>query len=556
MNCRRAELVVGLGLAALAAPLRAQTDYHNLERHRPLRVEDAYPVERGVADLAAGYAARVEGQEWRMYVLTDVAWGFAPDAHLGFSGTYPFEADGFEFDVFGFYNVNTEGRALPALSLRGDVVVPERAAAVGEVSAIATRSFGRTRVHANGGTGIGVTTTTTVDVPRWWAGAALDYTLFRGSLLLGGEVFTAEDGAGASGVVGGLGLRWQWLPLGVLDFGVSRRLSTAGPDLALTLGLSGPVAFPGLIPPRRGGRGGEHYQAGRFNWKFLSRYPDAARLFNAFDYGHAVLYERLYAVTDSAAQDAALARDYRYLTTDLLVRPPRFGVAEEAIAPEYSKLAWRAVRVFDWVHQLHRQIYDVYADDRLSDRDKMERVERLTDGYLARRALALAPAPKSMALMDEQYYSLAFRRRHPAFNELIWAYHWFQVGLYEPLIAGASARERELGVAAATTRFRAMLADSAVMPQVMPLTVGIAPAFTARHPRAAAIFDNLHMLHDVISDILASPTVPRERKREVIYAALDEFQDPSRNVIERAEWAEMVHHMGGVEAMGGAVPRP
>ncbi len=38
----------------------------------------------------------------------------------------------------------------------------------------------------------------------------------------------------------------------------------------------------------------QFYYPGRFNWQFLEIYPEAARLFNAFDYGHAVLYEKLY----------------------------------------------------------------------------------------------------------------------------------------------------------------------------------------------------------------------------------------------------------------------
>jgi hypothetical protein len=79
----------------------------------------------------------------------------------------------------------------------------------------------------------------------------------------------------------------------------------------------------------------------------------------------------------------------------------------------------------------------------------------------------------------------------------------------------------------------------------------VAPLFTARHPRAAAIFDNLHMMHDIISDILAADTVPRERKREVIYQALAELQNPDQNVMSRDEWLMMGEHMGGIEAMGG-----
>ncbi|MGH7701035.1 MAG: hypothetical protein ACREMJ_11035 [Gemmatimonadales bacterium] len=302
-------------------------------------------------------------------------------------------------------------------------------------------------------------------------------------------------------------------------------------------------------------RNEQSYYPGSFNWTFLEHYNAAARLFNAFDYGHAVLYERLYTVPDSAPQARALEREYRYLTTDLLVRPPRFAVAEEAIEPAYAKLAWRAKLAFDWAHMLHRQIYDAYADERLSDSARMALVERVTDYYLSRGDVAFAPVPKLMELMDDQYFSQVFRRRHPKFNGLIWAYHWLQVGLYEPLIAGRTPEEKQAGVRAAVARFWEMLADApGSMPEVMPMTSAVAPRFTERHPRAAAIFDNLHMLHDIISDILAADTVPRERKRAEIYAALAEFRDPTRNVMTPDEWLHMAHHMGGIERMGGPVP--
>jgi hypothetical protein len=59
------------------------------------------------------------------------------------------------------------------------------------------------------------------------------------------------------------------------------------------------------------------------------------------------------------------------------------------------------------------------------------------------------------------------------------------------------------------------------------------------------------MTHDVISDILAADTVPPEKKREVIYAALDEMQDSTQNVMSMDEWRGMGEMMGGVAAMGG-----
>ena len=296
----------------------------------------------------------------------------------------------------------------------------------------------------------------------------------------------------------------------------------------------------------------QFYYPGSFNWSFLSVYPEAARLFNAFDYGHAVLYERLYTLPDSGRAATALEREYRYLTTDLLVRPPRFAVAEEVIEPTYAKLAWRAKLMFDWAHVLHRQIYDAYADEDIAEVKRDSLIERLTDYYLSRPDIAFVPIPKSMALMDEQYYSQVFRKRFPKFNGLIWAYHWLQVGLYEPFIAGRTPDQKKAGVQAAVARFWQMLEDPPrSMPQVMPMTATVAPEFTKRHPRAAAIFDNLHMMHDIISDILAADTVPRANKRDLIYTVLAEFRDTTRNVMTRDDWLMMGHHMGGIEAMGG-----
>jgi hypothetical protein len=295
----------------------------------------------------------------------------------------------------------------------------------------------------------------------------------------------------------------------------------------------------------------QFYYPGSFNWQFLDRYPEAARLFNAFDYGHSVLYEVLYTRSGHDAR-AELARQFRYLTTDLLVRPPRFAIPEEAVMPRYAKIAWRGKEMFDWAHLLHRQIYDAYADPRLTAAAKDSLIERLTDYYLSRSGYSFAAVPKSMALMDEQYFSQTFRRLDPRFNGLIWAYHWLQVGLYEPFLVYHTQAEQKAAVQATVARFWSMLDDPpSHMPSVMPMTATVAPEFSKRHPRAAAIFDNLHMMHDIISDILASDSVPHNRKRDVIYAQLRELADSSRNVISWEDWREIGDMMGGIDAMGG-----
>ena len=294
----------------------------------------------------------------------------------------------------------------------------------------------------------------------------------------------------------------------------------------------------------------QFYYPGPFNWQFLGTYPEAARLFNAFDYGHAVLYERLYTRKGKAGPE--LEKEYRYLTTDLLIRPPRFAVAEEVVMPSYAKLAWRAKMMFDWAHILHRQIYDAYADERLTPPQRDRLIEQLTDYYLGNRKYAFTDRPKSMALMDEQYFSQAFRKTYPKFNGLIWAYHWLQVGLYEPFIEGQTKAERKAAVQATVARFWSMLEDPpARFPKYMPMTSAIAPKFSAAHPRAAVIFDNLHMMHDIISDILTADTIPHERKGEMIDQQLDKLQDPTRDVLTMDEWRMMADHMGGIDIMGG-----
>ncbi|MEZ0332951.1 MAG: hypothetical protein ACAI18_03000, partial [Gemmatimonadales bacterium] len=102
-------------------------------------------------------------------------------------------------------------------------------------------------------------------------------------------------------------------------------------------------------------------------------------------------------------------------------------------------------------------------------------------------------------------------------------------------------------------RFWSMLEDPpGRMPAFMPMASAIAPRFSARHPRAAAIFDNLHMMHDIISDILTADTIPHDRKRQVIYAQLDELRDSTRNTMSWDEWRNMAEMMGGVAVMGGA----
>ena len=247
--------------------LAAQIDYRNLDDDRPTRVEDAYPVERHAFEVLIPYAivrerGRVTVHSW----VLELAYGVLRNAQIGLKaplaavragGTTTSGLSGLR--AFALYNFNTESMILPALSLRTDVAFPVGPLAGSDtrvtVKGLATRSFGRTRIHLNGAYGFGPTGTPAVveTAERWWYGAALDRTLFRQSLLLVGEVYAlrALDGAPTE-VNASLGLRWQWRPTAVIDVGISRGLRKGlGPEYALTVGVSNAFAIAGLMP---GGR--------------------------------------------------------------------------------------------------------------------------------------------------------------------------------------------------------------------------------------------------------------------------------------------------------------
>ena len=294
----------------------------------------------------------------------------------------------------------------------------------------------------------------------------------------------------------------------------------------------------------------QFYLEAPHNWQFRDRYQAADRMFNAFDFGHAILYETLLRKPATAVQELEV-KWYDRLTTDILVHPPRVPLEEAAIEIAYVKLVPEAKAMFEWAHILHRQLYDVLADERLNEAAKDREVARLIAYYKTRRDLAFSSRPKTMALMQEQPYSLAFRKGYPKFNGLIWAYHWLQVGLYEPLMVHATSDARQAGVRATVARFWQMLAMAPMhMPYVMPMTPAVAPRFSERYPEAAIIFDNLHSMHDVISDILANPSVPRNRKRAEILLAAERYRDDTSFVMTVDAWKTMASHMG-LENMGG-----
>jgi hypothetical protein len=245
----------------------AQADYANLDAARPLRVQDAYAIERYGWDLQFGPAASWPGNGGTTSALdVAIAWGAlprtqfelaAPIASVPAAGGRSSGLDGLEFGAL--YGLNRETLSLPALAVAARYAAPVGSLApeggLLTLEGLATRSWPGFRVHVNAAVTIGPSEggTGALERSRWFAGAAVDHAWPLSSFLLAGEIVALQPLAAGSPLSwsAGAGMRWQWTPRLVLDAGVERRF--AGDDLAwsATVGLTWAFAVRAFIPVPR-----------------------------------------------------------------------------------------------------------------------------------------------------------------------------------------------------------------------------------------------------------------------------------------------------------------
>ncbi|MFP5491428.1 MAG: hypothetical protein ACLGG0_08000 [Bacteriovoracia bacterium] len=247
---------------------------------------------------------------------------------------------------------------------------------------------------------------------------------------------------------------------------------------------------------------------------FGKKYPKAQSLLFAFDYGHALVYERLLLHRGRISNPADFERKILADVMKILQNPPTVKVEEDDIAPSYVDRFPLLLNLFDWSHLLHQFVLDVLATSQDRGPGMILRVNALTDQYQAAKPVAITDTCKTMDFMDGHYFSKAFRENYPSFNQLIWAYHWFQIRLYEDLLLPTEI-ERDAAVAATTEEFFELLSDlpDSAGFEMMPETAVEAPTFAKNFPKLPPAFDNNHMLHDIVSDLLVSSVVPFEALR-------------------------------------------
>lgn len=268
---------IGLAVALctlLSPSMRAQTDYYNTDRGRPVQVEDAYVTERYAMELKLA-TLRLEREHGGVYnwgLDPEIAYGILPRtqieiglplAYREFGAQHQSGIAGLELSLM--HNLNAETEGFPALGLRADLLVPvgnlAPAHAYPSVTGILTRTYTWGRVHANARYTAGATVdaravgfdVAATELSRWFAGGAIDKTFPLRSTLITAEFYARKPLIEGEVVEynTGVGVRHQLTPTLALDGGLGRRLNGEERGWYVTFGSAFAFGLSSLFP---GGR--------------------------------------------------------------------------------------------------------------------------------------------------------------------------------------------------------------------------------------------------------------------------------------------------------------
>jgi hypothetical protein len=240
---------------------------------------------------------------------------------------------------------------------------------------------------------------------------------------------------------------------------------------------------------------------------------DLALDLNAIAVGHAFAYED---IVTGKAKDLE-TKTYQKINW-VLKNPPKFMPDEGNISPTFGRKYGVLEQVFEWAHIFHAQTVDVLASSKLTNKEKEAEIEKLYQFYLTKVPYAISGLPMNMGYLDSQPYSKAFRQKYPKVNGLFWGYHWLQGTMYD-LLYEKTLEEQKQAYKQVGKQYHSQelyRTDRAFMPMFAELS----PKFARRFPEISNTFDNLHMLHDMVNDILASDWLTTQQKDEQITRAI------------------------------------
>jgi len=317
-----------------------------------------------------------------------------------------------------------------------------------------------------------------------------------------------------------------------------------------TLGVTQTLPpLPDNLPAWLRGKKKNHifYKQAKYNYDIYN-VPRLAYDLNAVAVGHAMAYEDL--VTGKAK---TLDTDTFNRILEVLNHPPRLMPDEANIAPTFGRRYGVLEQVFDWTHVLHAQTVDVLASTDLTEEEKDKEIEALWRYYSDSVPYAITPLPMNMGYLDGQPYSMAFRKKYPKVNGLFWGYLWLQAAMYDMLLGKPLKSQKDAYEVIGDRYHKIELYKT--KRSFMPMFAETSPRFSAKYPHIANAFDNLHMLHDMVNDILASDWIADDQKEEQILRAIwivSAAAHPGEKPGDAKEEAGMHDHrfMTGMPGMG------
>lgn len=263
------------------------------------------------------------------------------------------------------------------------------------------------------------------------------------------------------------------------------------------------------------------FERGPYNLAFYHRHNLAYRIGAGMHFFHSKQHDLLQKtrLEDHESVDSRFEKEAR----GYLLMPPRTEPQMQYYSEFIDRAAQTVFRAIDWTHMHHEQTYDIMADAKIAWPDKKRWTDRSVHYYLTTQtpglARSCAPLDVTMrraAVMMKPYFRY-FTNYYPKDQGLFYVAHWWHPAVYEAqMLAGNGSQEATIK-SVTGLMYGTVLSD---YPQRMVLSREIMPRYSRMSPESANIFDNLHMLHGIVYDILAYPTWSMDEKRAELYRVI------------------------------------
>jgi hypothetical protein len=318
----------------------------------------------------------------------------------------------------------------------------------------------------------------------------------------------------------------------------------------LTVARGGSVSFAQAVPPAAG--------AGQDAGLAVVAPPVHARLIGE-ERAQALLFEALAAPGRRLAERAVRQR-----MTHLLADAAH-AADDVDIVRGFDVLGPAAARLVRGGFAFQREVMAIYASRPPADRRAA--LDAAARRYQAGPGPVIGDAAKDMSILyDHPYTSFVppvppeaephRELAYPALTATLWAARWYGLAVltpFEDFPAGA-ARDRALEFVEGRLRAKlALAAPPEAPPSELPLAPAIAPGLVATHEGAASILDNLHMLLDVLADVLVHPKVAN--RRAAVASVVEQFSTRQYRCVQADEWI-VVALRHSIFAQGGPALTP